>query len=185
MVQVPTRKGESPPPDRGSVAANVKQTAKRSKKKSNSEPTTKRLMLSFRIEALCLFALATMLLSVSMPHLAGGISAISQASLHTSWFMAIVIDMAQIVAEAALILGAFADVEKRVTWLALCVIGCCTVLSIALNIDAFLIHAETTKNQVMATILGIILPIGALSLFRLGAAYAVCGPRLGGKRGEQ
>jgi len=128
---------------------------------------------AIRIPAACLFALAILLLCVSMPHLATGVQKITSASLATAWLMAIVFDLSQVVCEVAVLLIPLLGLKHDVRPACKAVIVSCTLMSIVLNIDAFLEHAVDWKGYILATIWGLLLPLGVLTLFYIGSAFVL------------
>ena len=139
-------------------------------KRKQNKKTTQR---AHTIEASCLIMLAIMLLCVSMPHLASGIQRITQSSIVTAWLMAIVFDLAQVVCEVALLLIPILGIKRRIGPACKAVIISCTVMSMVLNVDAFLQHAEGWKGCILATVWGTLLPLGVLTLFYVGSAFII------------
>lgn len=126
-----------------------------------------------RLQAGCLFTLAILLLCVSMPHLASGVQKITSANWATAWLMASVFDLAQVVCEVAVLLIPLLGLKNDVRPACKAVIVSCTLMSIVLNIDAFLEHSVDWKGYILATIWGILLPLGVLTLFYIGSAFVL------------
>jgi len=140
------------------------------------EPTPRVARFLSWVQAATLYLLAIMLLSVSLPHLADGIEQITQGTKTEVWMMAIVFDLAQVVCEIALLLLPYLSMHNsRVHKASLGVIITCTLMSMVLNIDAFLKHATTPKEVALAVAWGVMLPAGVLTLFYVGSAFVLHG----------
>jgi hypothetical protein len=124
--------------------------------------------------------LAVLLLIVSMPHLARGFSASTGITMLEAWCLAIVFDLAQLVAKISL--------TRRLSngsfWICLTIIATCTAFSMTLNTWCFLQQAQGIFGQTMAWATGISIPALVLALCYLGATNSArksVSPTLGKK----
>lgn len=138
-----------------------------------SEPMAPLPPIAGRIAAAWLFGLAILLLCVSLPHLAAGVSRITQTTTVAAWFMAVCFDLSQIVCEVAVLLAPLLHLKTRVHRPCYGVIITCTLMSMVLNVDAFLQHADDLKGWILATTWGILLPLGVLTLSYIASIFVL------------
>ena len=171
-TRIPPSNGPVPlstPPD--PITTKKKTKRKHRKRKSQGHQLNVMGLPARNLQAGALFILAVLLLCVSLPHLVEGIQRITQSGSTSAWFLAIVFDLAQVVCEVALLLIPILEIKRPIHPACKGVIIACTLLSMTLNIDAFLQHAEGIKDITLATIFGAALPIGVLVLFYIGSAF--------------
>lgn len=122
--------------------------------------------------SLACFALGAVILAVSMPHLKQGAVRICRCSEWTGWLIAVVFDLSQILAEVAALVGPAMAVEVKVRRVARAVILCSTLVSMSLNVDAFIADAEPgIKSLVSGSIAGVLLPLGVLAFCYMGSTF--------------
>ncbi len=115
--------------------------------------------------------LAILLLAVSMPHLASGFQSICQCGALAGWLLAIAIDTAQVVAKLQLTMTKQHTVTDATKWTSTAIIAGTSLMSMALNVLAFLAGATTTTGTVLAVVTGIMLPLLVLALSFTGSAF--------------
>ena len=122
---------------------------------------------------LCLL-LSVVVLGISMPHLADGVSKITDCTWLTAMFMACVFDLSQIAAEFTGIVMPIVGIEKpRVKHACLFILVSCTLVSMTMNVRAFLANVQTPFEMVMAFVWGILLPILVLLLCFIASEFLV------------
>lgn len=122
--------------------------------------------------AACSFALAITILAISMPHLKDGAVRICHCTDTTGWLIAIVFDLSQILAEVCMLAAATAPAMTGIQRPCKTIIACSSAVSIALNVDAFLLASEgTTKAIISAWIAGVLLPLGVLAFCYVGSRF--------------
>lgn len=105
-------------------------------------------------------ALSVVVLGVSMPHLASGVSRITACEFYTAIFMAVVFDLSQVVAEGSVLVMPLLGIASRGHHLVCAfIIAACTLVSMTLNVRAFLEHVTTPFETAMAFAWGGLLPI--------------------------
>jgi hypothetical protein len=127
--------------------------------------------------AICPWGLAILLLMVSMPHLASGFQTITGSGPLAGWLLAIAIDSAQVTAKVQLTMTNQYATTDATKWTAAGVIAATSLLSMALNVLAFLAGATNTTGTVLAWTAGILLPLLVLSLSYTGSAFALAKTR--------
>jgi hypothetical protein len=123
--------------------------------------------------AICPWALAILLLMVSMPHLASGFQTITGSGPLAGWLLAIAIDSAQVTAKLQLTMTKQYATTEAAKWTAAGIIAATSLMSAALNVLAFLAGATNTTGTVLAWTAGILLPLLVLSLSYTGSALAL------------
>jgi hypothetical protein len=119
------------------------------------------------------WALAVLLLAVSMPHLAGGFQGITRCGPLAGWLLAIAIDSAQVVAKLQLTVTKQYATPTVARWTSAAVVAGTSLMSMALNVLAFLAGATDRTGTVLAWATGIMLPALVLALSYTGSCYAL------------
>ena len=119
------------------------------------------------------WGLAILLLMVSMPHLASGFQTICHCGALAGWLLAVAIDSAQVVAKLQLTMAKRYTATPAVQWTSAGIIGGTTLMSMSLNVLAFLAGATDTTGLVLAWIAGVMLPLLILALSYTGSAFAL------------
>jgi hypothetical protein len=119
------------------------------------------------------WGLAILLLMVSMPHLASGFQTICHCGALAGWLLAVAIDTAQVVAKLQLTLAKQYTTTAAVQWTSAGIIGGTTLLSMSLNVLAFLAGATDATGNVLAWVAGVMLPLLILALSYTGSAFAL------------
>lgn len=119
------------------------------------------------------WGLAILLLAVSMPHLASGFQDICHCGALAGWLLAIAIDSAQVIAKLQLTMTKQYTVTTAGKWSATGIVAGTSLMSMALNVLAFLSGAENTTGTVLAWVAGIMLPLLILALSYTGSCYAL------------
>jgi hypothetical protein len=119
------------------------------------------------------WALAVLLLAVSMPHLASGFMTITGCGAMAGWLLAIAIDSAQVVAKLSLTLTRKYEIGAAAKWTSAGIIGSTSLMSMALNILAFLAGATDETGRVLAWTAGVLLPALVLALSFVGSSFAL------------
>lgn len=122
------------------------------------------------------WGLAVLLLMVSLPHLASGFQTICRCGPVAGWLLAVAIDCSQVVAKLGLTMTHRYEVGRAARWTAAGVVAGTTVMSVALNVLAFLGGATDTTGTVLAWAAGVMLPLLVLALSYLGSSYALARP---------
>ena len=124
-------------------------------------------------------ALSVVVLGISMPHLASGVSKITACEFYTAIFMAVVFDLSQVAAEFSVLVMPLLGIASRRNHLVCAfIIAACTLVSMTLNIRAFLEHVTTPFETAMAFAWGGLLPILVLLLVFVASSFIM---RLHGK----
>lgn len=118
--------------------------------------------------------LAILLLGVSMPHLANGFMTICRCGPLAGWLLAIAIDSAQIVAKLQITLTRRFAVADAAKWTSTGIIAGTSLMSMALNVLAFLSGATDATGTVLAWVAGVMLPLLILALSYTGSCFALC-----------
>ncbi len=119
------------------------------------------------------WGLAILLLMVSMPHLASGFQSICHCGPLAGWLLAVAIDTAQVVAKLQTTMAKRYATAPTVQWTSAGIIAGTTLMSMALNVLAFLAGATTTAGTVLAWVAGVMLPLLVLALSYTGSAFAL------------
>ncbi len=119
------------------------------------------------------WGLAILLLAVSMPHLAGGFQTITRCGPLAGWLLAIAIDTAQVVAKLQLTMTKHFTVRTPAKWTSAGIVGGTSLLSMALNVLAFLAGATDRTGTVLAWVAGVMLPLLVLALSYTGSAFVL------------
>lgn len=117
---------------------------------------------------LALGAVVTIMLGVSLEHLASGIREITHSTAWSAWALAVAIDIGMVASEVALIvLATFPNI--RVAGYAHRYVASTIVISIALNVWAFWPPHDDAAliGRVLAVILGAGIPLGVYHLTRV------------------
>ena len=122
------------------------------------------------------WGLAILLLAVSMPHLAEGFESITRCGPVAGWLLAIAIDASQVFAKLQLTLSQRYTISPAARWTATGIVGGTAVMSMALNVLAFLAGATDTTGSVLAWAAGIMLPLLVLALSYTGSCFALAEP---------
>lgn len=122
------------------------------------------------------WGLAILLLMVSMPHLASGFQTVCHCGPLAGWLLAVAIDTAQVVAKLQLTMAARYTTTKAARWTASGIIAGTSLISMALNVMAFLAGATGTTGTVLAWVAGVMLPLLILGLSYTGSAFALAKP---------
>jgi hypothetical protein len=128
--------------------------------------------------------LAILLLMVSMPHLAHGFQTICRCGALAGWLLAVAIDTAQVVAKLQLTLAQRYTATAAVRWTSAGIIAGTSLLSMALNVLAFLAGATDTTGNVLAWVAGIMLPLLILALSYTGSAFALANVKKDSKKAK-
>jgi len=148
----------------------AKKRATRKPKSSATESPRKLALFGAGIS----IGLSVLVLGISMPHLADGVSRITDCHFATAVFMACVFDLSQLAAEYTSIVIPLLKLQNRkLHWAAVFIMVSCTLVSMALNITAFSAGAETLFETVMAWVWGILLPILVLLLCFIASVFIV------------
>jgi len=119
--------------------------------------------------------LAGLLLGVSMPHLADGFQAITGCGGVAGWLLAVAVDAAQVTAKLQLTLAHRFRLHQAALYTAAFVVASTGLLSMALNVMAFLAGATTVAGVVLAVTTGVLLPLLILALSYTGSCFALSG----------
>jgi hypothetical protein len=123
--------------------------------------------------AICPWALAILLLMVSMPHLASGFQTITGSGTLACWCLAISLDLAQIVAKLQVTLSKRFTTTAAATWTSGAIIAATSLMSMALNTLAFLAGAHDRTGVVLAWVAGLMLPLLVIALSYTGSCFAL------------
>jgi hypothetical protein len=123
--------------------------------------------------AIAPWALAMLLLAVSMPHLAGGFQSITHCGPLAGWLLAIAIDSAQVVAKLQLTVTKQYTTTTAAKWTSAAVVAGTSLMSMALNVLAFLAGATDRTGTLLAWATGIMLPALVLALSYTGSTFAL------------
>lgn len=152
---------------------------------TRSKKPTSRLLRADRLlymsAALAPWGLAVILLAVSMPHLASGFQTITHCGPLSAWLLSIAFDTTQVVAKLQLTMAKKYDVGSPAKWTAGWIIGSTTLMSMSLNVLAFLAGATDATGTVLAWTAGIILPLLVLALSYVGSCFALAEVKSGAK----
>jgi len=121
--------------------------------------------------------LAILLLGVSMPHLANGFTTICHCGPLAGWLLAIAIDTAQVVAKLQLTMAKQHSITSAAKWTSTGIVAGTAMMSMALNVLAFLAGATTQTGTILAVVTGIMLPLLILALSYTGSAFALAKPK--------
>jgi hypothetical protein len=123
--------------------------------------------------AMAPWGLAILLLAVSMPHLANGFMTICRCGPLAGWLLAVAIDTAQVVAKLQLTVAKQHAITTAAKWTSTGIVAATALMSMALNVLAFLAGATTRTGTVLAVVTGILLPLLVLALSYTGSAFAL------------
>ena len=161
----PSPKTTTPKPK---SAATKKKTATRSRARDKVPRLTETEQRLGRHLVVALGAVVTIMLGVSLEHLASGIREITHSTAWSAWALAIAIDVGMVASEVALIvLATFPNI--RVASYAHRYVVSTIAISIALNVWAFWPpHGDPAViGMVLAVILGAGIPLGVYHLTRV------------------
>ena len=127
--------------------------------------------------AMAPWGLAILLLGVSMPHLANGFMTICQCGPLAGWLLAVAIDTAQVVAKLQLTMAKQHAITTAAKWTSTGIVAGTALMSMALNVLAFLAGATTRTGTILAVVTGIMLPLLILALSYTGSAFALAKPK--------
>lgn len=117
------------------------------------------------------WGLAILLLAVSMPHLASGFQTITHCGPLAGWLLAIAIDIAQVVAKLQLTMTKRFAVGTPAKATSVGIVAGTVLMSMALNILAFLAGATDRTGTILAWVAGVMLPLLVLGLSYTGSAF--------------
>lgn len=120
--------------------------------------------------------LAILLLGVSMPHLANGFMTICHCGPLAGWLLAVAIDTAQVVAKLQLTMAKQHAITPAAKRTSAGIVAGTALMSMALNVLAFLSGATTLTGTILAVVAGIMLPLLILALSYTGSAFALAKP---------
>jgi hypothetical protein len=115
--------------------------------------------------------LAILLLAVSMPHLASGFQRICHCGAVSGWLLAVAIDSAQVVAKLQLTMLRQYTTCPYARWTSAGIVAGTSLMSMALNVLAFLQGATDTTGTVLAWTAGVMLPLLILALSYTGSSF--------------
>ncbi len=127
--------------------------------------------------AICPWGLAILLLMVSLPHIASGFQTITGSGPLAGWLLALAIDCGQVASKIQLTMSKQYAVTNAAKWTAAGIIAATSLMSMALNVLAFLAGATDRTGTVLAWTAGILLPLLVLSLSYTGSAFALAKTR--------
>ena len=110
------------------------------------------------------WGLAVLLLAVSMPHLASGFMTITHCGALAGWLLAVAIDSAQVTAKLQLTLSKQYALSSAAKSTSTAIIAGTSLMSMALNVLAFLGGANDATGTVLAWVAGVMLPLLVLAL---------------------
>ncbi len=119
------------------------------------------------------WGLAILLLAVSMPHLAGGFQTITRCGPLAGWLLAVAIDTAQVVAKLQLTMTKVFSVRTPAKYTSAGIVAGTALMSMALNVLAFLAGATDRTGTVLAWVAGVMLPALILALSYTGSCFAL------------
>lgn len=109
-----------------------------------------------------------------MPHLASGVSRITNCAFLTAVFMAVVFDLSQVAAEYAIIVIPLLGIAtRRLRIVCAFIVASCTLVSMTMNVRAFMHHVETPFEHVMALAYGCLLPVLVLLLVFVASSFVM------------
>lgn len=132
-------------------------------------PKADRVM--FLTAAAAPWGLAILLLAVSTPHLASGFTTITRCGPLAGWLLAIAIDTAQVVAKLQMTVAKRYTVRPQALWTSAGIVGGTALMSMALNVLAFLAGATDRTGTVLAWVAGVMLPALVLALSYTGSSF--------------
>lgn len=156
-----------------------KKTTARTKKARRRWPKADKVL--FLAAAGAPWALAILLLAVSTPHLATGFMNICHCGPLAGWLLAIAIDSAQVTAKLQMTVMKQYTTTESAKWTAVGIVCGTSLMSMALNILAFLAGATDTTGTVLAWTTGIMLPLLVLGLSFTGSCFALAKVKRGSK----
>ena len=119
-------------------------------------------------------ALSVVVLGISMPHLASGVATITDCRFYTAIFMACVFDLSQVAAEYAVIVMPIVGLSSsRLKVVCGFIVSSCTVISMTMNVRAFMAHVETPFEMAMACAWGCLLPVLVLLLVFVASSFVM------------
>ena len=120
--------------------------------------------------------LAVLLLGVSMPHLAEGFQEVTQCGPVAGWLLAVAIDAAQVVAKLQLTVSSHEGHKSggdHADIVAVGIVVSTGLLSCAMNVLAFVTHADTVAGVAFGSVVGVLLPLLILALSYTASAFAL------------
>src|SRR5205823_4873079 len=114
-----------------------------------------------------------LLLAVSMPHLARGFMTICRCGPLAGWLLAVAIDSAQVVAKLQLTMMKQYATTTAAKWTSAGIIAGTSLMSMALNVLAFLAGTTDRTGTVLAVVAGVMLPVLILALSYSGASFVL------------
>lgn len=122
--------------------------------------------------------LAVLLLGVSMPHLAAGFQHTTHCGVVAGWLLAVAIDASQVIAKLQLTVSAHDGQGKlgRYDSVALASLGIVVstcLLSVGMNVLAFVSGADTMVGRSLGAIVGILLPLLILTLSYTASCFVL------------
>lgn len=119
------------------------------------------------------WGLAILLLAVSMPHLAAGFQAVTKCGPLAGWLLAVAIDSAQVFAKLQQTVAQRYDVRTPAKWTAAGIVAGTALMSMALNVMAFLAGTTDRTGTVLAWAAGVMIPLLVLALSYTGSCFAL------------
>jgi len=117
------------------------------------------------------WGLAILLLAVSMPHLASGFKTITACGPLAGWLLAVAIDSAQVVAKLQMTMTKRYVVGTPAKTTSVGIVAGTALMSMALNVLAFLTGATDRTGTVLAWVAGVMIPALILALSYTGSAF--------------
>jgi hypothetical protein len=117
------------------------------------------------------WGLAILLLAVSMPHLASGFQSITHCGPLAAWLLALAIDSAQVVAKLQMTMTKRYVIGTPAKYTSGGIVAGTALMSMALNVLAFLSGATDRTGMVLAWVAGVMLPLLILALSYTGSAF--------------
>lgn len=119
------------------------------------------------------WGLAILLLAVSTPHLASGFQTICNCGPLAGWLLAVAIDAAQVTAKLQMtVMKQYATTEAA-RWTAVGIVCGTSLMSMSLNVLAFLAGVTDKTGTILAWSMGIMLPLLTLALSYTGSCFAL------------
>ena len=119
------------------------------------------------------WGLAILLLMVSMPHLANGFQTICHCGTLAGWLLAVAIDSAQVTAKLQLTVAKNYLLKTPTSYTSTGIVITTALMSMTLNVLAFMEGASGTTGIVLAWVAGIMLPLLIIALSYTGSCFAL------------
>lgn len=132
----------------------------------------------FLTAAITPWALAFLLLGVSMPHLASGFQSICKCGVVSGWLLAIAIDLAQVAAKLQLTIGQQYTISESARKTSLGIVATTATMSAILNVLAFLEGSDTLTGKMLAVAMGVMLPALIIALSYVGSCFVITKKRV-------